>query len=128
MNGLGSLGAVAAAALLLVALGGASRPTVLANIDGGLWEVAGAPGGPKRLCVPEPTALSQFEHRSSKCTRETVRDTPLLAEIHYSCSAGGFGQSTISAVTPRSLRIETQGISAEGPFHYVLQARRIGNC
>ena len=31
-------------------------------------------------------------------------------------------------LTPRSLRIETQGISDSLPFNYVLQARRVGDC
>jgi len=31
-------------------------------------------------------------------------------------------------VTPRSLRLDTQGISDGLPFHYVAQARRVGDC
>jgi hypothetical protein len=31
-------------------------------------------------------------------------------------------------ITPRSIRIETQGISGDLPFNYVLQARRVGDC
>ena len=50
------------------------------------------------------------------------------AEIHYTCQSGAFGQSNVELLTPRSLRIETQGISDNAPFHYVLQARRLGNC
>jgi hypothetical protein len=31
-------------------------------------------------------------------------------------------------LTPRSLRIATQGISGGLPFNYVLQARRVDDC
>jgi len=31
-------------------------------------------------------------------------------------------------ITPRSIRIETQGISDNLPFNYVIQARRVGDC
>jgi hypothetical protein len=34
----------------------------------------------------------------------------------------------MTVITPRSIRIETQGISGDLPFNYVLQARRIGEC
>jgi hypothetical protein len=57
-----------------------------------------------------------------------VRNLQSRAEIHYTCGEGAFGQSTVELLTPRSLRIETQGISDNAPFHYVLQARRLGNC
>ena len=48
--------------------------------------------------------------------------------IEYKCASGGFGQSKMTLMTPRSLRIETQGISAGLPFNYVIQARRVANC
>jgi len=48
--------------------------------------------------------------------------------IHYSCPGNEFGRSTMTVITPRSLRIETQGISDNLPFAYVLQARRVGEC
>jgi hypothetical protein len=125
-----SLAGLATGVGLVLALGAAVRPTVLAHSSGGLWEVEGANGRSSRvkLCLRDPTVLAQYEHRNDVCTRVVVRDRPAMAEIHYTCTGGGFGQTTISSLTPRSLRIETQGISGDAPFHYVLQARRIGNC
>ena len=125
-----SLAVLVTGTTLALSLAAAMRPTVLAHSSGGLWEVEGANGRASRirLCLPDPTLLAQYEHRGDACTRVVVRDRPALAEIHYTCSGGGFGQTTISSLTPRSLRIETQGISGDAPFHYVLQARRIGNC
>jgi hypothetical protein len=34
----------------------------------------------------------------------------------------------MDVITPRSLRISTQGISDNLPFNYLLQARRVGEC
>lgn len=125
----------AAAALVLIvpaAAPGASpgRPAALAPTKGGLWEISGAPGSrPVRLCVADPAVLAQFEHRGAPCTRVIIRDGRDTVEIHYTCAAGrGFGRSAITVLTPRSLRIDTQGISRNVPFHYLLQARRVGDC
>jgi len=116
-------------AALLLALGAARRPAMFAGLERGLWEVTGAPGSaPQRICLAEPLVLAQFEHRLDTCERDIVRDTRSVAEIHYRCSSRGFGRSTITALTPRSVRIETQGISGGVPFNYVLQARRVRGC
>jgi len=48
--------------------------------------------------------------------------------VHYTCARGGFGRSKIDVLTPRSIRIETQGIADDLPFNYVIQARRVGEC
>ena len=127
MTGLrGKIAAFAAAALLPL-LAAADRPEMLRRTSGGLWEISGN-GGDRRLCVANPVVLAQYEHRGKPCTRVVIRDTDALTEIHYTCPGGGFGRSTMTLVTPRSLRIETQGISNQAPFHYVLQARRVGDC
>ena len=41
---------------------------------------------------------------------------------------GGFGRTKMTVLTPRSMRVETQGISNNAPFNYVLQVRRLGDC
>ena len=93
-----------------------------------MWEVARNGLPPVRLCLADPSALAQFEHRSASCTRNLVRDSGSEAVIHYNCKSGPFGQSAVTLLTPRSLRIHTQGISAGAPFKYTFQARRVGNC
>ena len=130
MKAIRHLLAVAVAAGAILALGAAQRPAALAPTSGGVWEVSGAPGakGPARLCVTDPAFLAQFEHRGRQCTRVVVSDSPPATVIRYTCVAGGFGQSKMTLITPRSIRIETQGISDELPFNYVIQARRIGDC
>lgn len=114
-------------ASLLVA---ATVPRALAPAAGGLWEVSQSASGrdPTKMCVSSPEVLAQFEHRLGRCTRVMIRDSGNLAEIHYTCADGGFGRSEVTLVTPRSLTIDTQGISGGLPFHYKLYARRMGNC
>lgn len=114
---------------MAAALIAAQRPVALAQTSGGLWEVSGVPGqAAQRLCVADTALLAQYEHRRESCTRVVIRDMPSWAEIHYTCSGGGFGRSKVTAITPRSLRIETQGISGNAPFNLLLQARRVGSC
>jgi hypothetical protein len=105
-------------------------PAALAKVAAGQWEVSGAPGArqPVLLCVSDVLALAQFEHRGRNCSRSVVSDKGASTLINYSCGSDDFGESQIDVVTPRSLRISTQGISAQLPFNYVLQARRVGDC
>jgi len=117
-----------AAAAAGVALAAAATPSVLSEASGGLWEVTRLGESPVRLCIADPQLLAQFEHRNGKCTRSVIRAGGTNATIHYTCAGGGFGQSSVTVVTPRSLRVETQGISDNAPFKYTLQARRIADC
>jgi hypothetical protein len=122
------LAAVGAGAL---ALGGSSPlPSALGQAQPGMWEINGVPGAayPLRQCVADLAMLARFEHRAKTCTSRPVRDGANMAVIDYSCGPANFGHSEITVVTPRALRIETQGISGGLPFNYVLQAHRIADC
>ena len=121
----------AAAGLGLAAtLAVAASPRVLAPAEGGLWEVSQSATGHDavRVCVPAAEVLGQFEHRQGRCTRSVVSASGGEAVIRYTCADGGFGQSKMTLITPRTLRIETQGISGNLPFHYKLHARRVADC
>ncbi len=120
----------AAAAALVLLLAAAQRPTALAQTSAGLWEISGMPGAaaPVRRCLLDTAALAQVEHRGQSCTRVTVSDAPSAAVIHYTCTSGGFGRTQMTVLTPRSIRVETQGISHGAPFNYVVNARRVGDC
>ena len=117
-------------ALAIGAAAVAQRPAALAKAAPGLWEIAGLPGAktPARECVSDVLALAQFEHRRQSCTRSVISDDQVSTVIQYNCAGGGFGRSKMTMITPRSIRIETQGISDNLPFNYVLQARRVGDC
>ena len=124
---IGLAAAIACSGATLVA---ASLPRALSPASGGLWEVSASANGhnPTRVCVPSPDVLAQFEHRNGRCTRTVVKDGGTTAQIHYTCADGGFGRSDMTLVMPRSLTIDTQGISGGLPFHYKLYARRMGDC
>jgi hypothetical protein len=108
----------------------AAQPAALSHVPAGLWEITGAPGAqaPIRQCVADISALAQFEHRGRNCARSVISDNATSTLISYKCGAGDFGQSQLDVLTPRSLRISTQGISDQLPFNYVLQAHRVGDC
>lgn len=110
-------------------LGAATLPPVIAD-SAGLWEVSRSATGTnaERRCVPSATVLAQWEHRKTQCTRTILSATATEAVINYTCPGGGFGRSHLRVITPRTLRIETQGISDGFPFNYVLHARRVGEC
>jgi hypothetical protein len=116
-----------AAISLLVA---AAAPSALSQTQPGLWEISGAPGttAPIRQCVTEVAALARFEHRAKLCNATVLKDGGSSTLIDYSCGGAGFGHSQIEVITPRALRISTQGISDGMPFNYVLQARRVDDC
>ena len=111
-----------------LALANASLPRALAQP--GLWEVTKDARGSRdeRRCLRDPAILTQWEHRSMQCTRVIVKSDAAHAEVHYTCPNGGFGTSKVTVLTPRSVRIETQGISDGLPFNYVVHARHQGNC
>ena len=123
-------GLVALLTLSTVLLAAASLPRALAPAQGGLWEVSRSATGhaATRICVATPDLLAQFEHRQNRCTRTVVSDSGTQTLISYNCAGGGFGQSKMTLITPRTLRIDTQGISENLPFHYQLHARRVGDC
>ena len=72
--------------------------------------------------------FAQFEHRGRTCQRSAIGGGATTSKFSYTCGPGNFGQSQIDVITPRSLRISTQGVSDRLPFAYVLQARRVGDC
>lgn len=114
----------------MLTLTAAQQPPSLAQTQPGLWEISGAPGAraPIRQCVGDVATLARFEHRTKGCTAKVLKSAGSSTFIDYSCGSAGFGHSEIDVITPRSLRISTQGISDSLPFNYVLQARRVDDC
>jgi hypothetical protein len=112
------------------ALAAAQPVSGLAQAQPGLWEISGVPGAaaPVRQCFADVALLARFEHRTKSCSARVLRDAGSSTQIDYSCGPAGFGHSEVAVLTPRSLRISTQGISDGLPFNYVLQAHRISDC
>jgi hypothetical protein len=114
----------------VLTLAAAAQPSALSQTQAGLWEITGAPGAktPLRQCVADVAALAEFEHRGKACSPKVISSSANSTVIQYSCGNAGFGRTQVDVITPRSLRIDTQGISGGLPFSYVLQARRIDDC
>jgi hypothetical protein len=130
MKGLRLAGLALCGGIAVVALTAAQRPSALGQAAPGLWEIDGLPGAksPLKQCVGDVSTFVQFEHRTRNCGRRIISDGPSSTVVEYSCGAAGFGHSKLDVITPRSLRIDTQGVSGGLPFSYVLQARRVGDC
>jgi hypothetical protein len=128
MRRLGALAITGIAAALLMAA--AQQPSPLTQVKPGEWELSGVPGAktPVHQCIADLPALARFEHRGKNCSSRTISENASSLVIEYSCGGAGFGRTQMDLLTPRSLRISTQGISDKLPFNYVLQARRLGDC
>jgi len=124
------LGLVLSTGAAAFALGAAQPPSGFAEVQPGLWEISGVLGvrAPLHQCIADVAVFARFEHRSNSCSAKLLRDAGSSSEIDYSCGGAGFGHSQVDVITPRSLRISTQGISGGLPFNYVIQARRIDDC
>ena len=112
------------------ALLAAAAPLALRGVEPGQWQVSrSATGqGAVGVCLRDVVALAQFEHRGQACSRTILSDKPGETVVQYSCAAGDFGRTEMTVITPRALRLQTQGIHNGVPFAYQLHARRIGDC
>jgi len=119
------IGACAGIAILAI---GASLPSTM--VGPGEWEVSKTVNGSdgEKVCLSDPALLTQWEHRSKQCERVILSSSPEHAEVHYTCNGGGFGTSRVDVLTPRSIKVDSQGISGGYPFAFVLHAHRIGPC
>jgi hypothetical protein len=102
--------------------------TALSMLEPGLWQLR-IPGEPARnICLGDPAALMQLRHSGVACSRLVIENERTSATVHYSCPGAGWGRTTLRITTPRSARIDTQGIAANAPFDVSVDARRTGDC
>lgn len=127
---------IALAALTMVTTPAATQNRgqvkALAGLQRGLWELreigTSTPSVPHSICVSDPALLLQLQHRGADCSRLVLENELKSATVHYTCSAGGFGRTTLKVSSPSSVRIETQGIDRDRPFDYVTEAHRKSSC
>lgn len=101
----------------------------LAKLERGRWQVNDAQGAAAQsVCLGEPAALVQLEHRGLSCEQEVLASAAGAATVQYTCTGRGFGRTSIRVETPRLARIETQGLADGRPFAYRVEARRVGSC
>ncbi|WP_114228273.1 MULTISPECIES: DUF3617 domain-containing protein [Sphingomonas] len=117
---------VAAPAAALAAVAG---PT-LKSLEPGLWSVSRSATGERAvsLCVHDFAALAQWEERGRQCHRTILSQSGSETVIRYNCPGGDFGEARLTAVTPRSLKLDIQGIHGGGPFQTALFARKSDAC
>ena len=112
---------------LAAAAGAASLPSAM--VGAGEWQVSASASSPgEKVCLPDPAVLTQWEHRVKPCKRVVLTSTTDRAEVHYTCPGGEFGTSKVQQLTPRSVRVDSQGISNGFPFARTIYAHRIGAC
>ncbi len=125
-----SIAAAVAMLAMTAAAAAAGKLKTLSEAAPGLWELTGVQGSktPARECLTNLAALGQYEHRARACKATVQSDTGKVAVINYTCGGQDFGRTSIKFVTPRNLKVETQGISDGLPFGYTIAARRVGEC
>jgi hypothetical protein len=105
--------------------------SALARLEPGLWQLRKTDGGESEIpsiCLGDPGALLQLQHRSSPCSRLVIDNGPRAATVRYTCPANGFGRTSVRVETPRLAKIDTQGIIDNAPFAFRAEARRVGAC
>ena len=111
--------------------GGSAAPlslTALQQLEAGLWQLDVKGRAPRQICIADPVTLVQVEHDQPGCSRFVIANGPKSSTVHYSCQRTGWGRTTVRVETPRTAVIQTQGISRNAPFDYIVEARRIGAC
>jgi hypothetical protein len=104
----------------------------LGTLEKGRWQVREMDGAVPQaaICLGDPAQLLQFAHRGGggACRSEILESAGNSATVQYRCPRRGFGHSHIRVETPRSVRVETQGLRNGRPFSYRLEAQRVGAC
>lgn len=125
-----TLFALAASAILAAGVvTAAPKADAIAQLQPGQWTLRDLDGGPSEsICLADPSALLQIQHRAAPCTRMVLASDAHGATVHYTCPANGFGRTALRVQTPRVAKIDTQGIADSIPFAQRLEARRTGDC
>ena len=119
------------ASLALPAFAAAPQIDALSKLERGRWQVRELDGATPSvsLCIGDPALLLRFEHRGERsCSSELLASGAASRTVQYTCRGRGFGHSHLRVETPRSVRIDSQGLSRGRPFSYRLEARRTGAC
>lgn len=123
----------AAVALLLFLSAGASAQrhpalTSLGGVELGQWQLKGADGRARKICVGARWMLLQPMHGTTQCEHFVMENGAVSATIRYTCPNHGHGLTRLSVETPRLVNIETSGVVDGAPFSEQFEGRRIGAC
>lgn len=108
----------------------APRPIAFSKIEPGRWLLreASDPTENRAVCISDPTQFVQVHHSKLACQRVTVASDADEATVRYTCTAAGYGQTSIRVETPRLIHVDTQGIENGAPFALNFEGRRSGAC
>jgi hypothetical protein len=128
---IGLLSASAAAGATAFAQG--TDLSLLESLDRGLWQLRAVGSGNSaavidKLCVGDPSRLTQIQHGDASCTRYVVRSSPNSVTVSYTCRGQGQGLTTIRKESGKLIQIQSQGIKNNAPFSFSVEARRTGTC
>ncbi len=131
MAALGLFSASAAAGATAYAQG--TDLSLLESLDRGLWQQRAVGGGTSgavidKLCVGDPSQLTQIQHGDASCSRYVVRSTPNSVTVSYTCRGQGQGLTTIRKESGKLIQIQSQGIRNNSPFSFSVEGRRSGTC
>lgn len=120
----------AATALVAAGPGGRPREPVLPGVEPGLWEISqDATGrGGRKGCIRDVVLLATYAHAGDRCLRTYLTNKPRHLILELDCGRGDFARSHVTVITPRSLKIESQGFHKGEPYNNAIYARRVGEC
>jgi hypothetical protein len=109
-----------------------SQPlAALSRLEPGLWQIRelnNDRAAPQSICVADPTILMHVKHNKTPCSMLVIAERADGATVHYTCSANGFGRTSLRVETSRLAKIDTQGIIDKAPFAFRAEARYVGPC
>lgn len=104
----------------------------LKGLEPGAWELrergVEGEGAVRRLCLSDLRQLIQIRHGRNSCTRLTVDEAAKSLSVSYDCGGAGGGRTDLRIETPRLVQIRSQGVAEGGPFSFMMEGRRVGDC
>jgi hypothetical protein len=119
--------------LLLFGGGGATAQggepiAALRAVERGQWQLRLAGGGVRRLCVGNPRALLQVQHKTARCQIVVMDNGASTATVRYTCPGHGQGRTTLTVETSKLISLDTQGVIDGAPFSETYEGRLLGPC
>ena len=109
--------AFGAGAIVALVLTAAQQPSALAGVQPGLWKSASSRREKRRSVVRGGGSHWPSSSIAAKPARERPSAiTATRPSSNIARGSKGFGRSQFKVITPRSVRIETQGISDQLPL------------
>ena len=121
---------IACAAFALTGAADAPQLVALSHLEPGQWTLRALDGrmSPRSICLGDVRVLLQLQHPGASCSRFIIANDPSMTIVHYTCPGAGHGRTEVRVETPRLMQIESQGIAANTPFDWTLEARHTGPC